>query len=154
MDLVYEFELGKDGYTKNAFLIDTAKTKTRLRIAGPGEFGYISEPKTMKLERPEFVSTPAGDFEVNEVLVYSAKNQVAGMADMTSVFFINDKVPFGLVMNKNTTSIRLPLSDLLDFISMVSPLNATYKTLATYLFSFGENSIVEAGSHVIEYGKN
>lgn len=145
-------KLKKDGYTRNAFIIDGSKTKTRLEIAAPGEFGYIAEPKTVKLERAELINTPAGEFEVKEVLVYSAKNQVAGMADMTSVFFLNDTVPFGLVMNKNTTSIRLPLTDLLDFIGLVSPLNATYKTLATYLFSFGENSTVEAESHVIEYG--
>lgn len=151
-DISYEFTVGKDGFTRAAYLIDGSGERTLLRIAGPGDFGFTQDHKPLKLQTPETVETPLGKFEVSEVIVYSMKDRstIGGTISMTCVSFVNDQAPFGYVSQTNTATIKLPFSDLLDFVSMVSPMNKTYKSLTKFLLSFSENSTVSAGNHIVD----
>lgn len=152
-DVNYEFTIGKDGFTKTAYLVDASGEKTKLRIAGPGDFGYSQDHKPTKLKTPETIETPVGKFEVSEVVIYSLKDRstMGGTMNLTCVSFVSDKVPFGYVAQRNTASVKLPLTDVLNFISSVSPMNTTYKSLMKYLLSFSESNTVNNGSHIISY---
>lgn len=79
------------------------------------------------------------------------RSTIGGTINLTCISFVSDKVPFGYVVQRNTASVKLPLSEVFDFVSMVSPMNQTYKTLAKYLMSFSENNTVNNGSQIISY---
>ncbi|MCK5875061.1 MAG: hypothetical protein KAG82_10255 [Alcanivoracaceae bacterium] len=68
-DLTYYFVVGKDGYVRSSEIEDKSGERTSQRIAGPGEYGYIDNIQPVKLERPEWVDTPLGRYEVNEIIV-------------------------------------------------------------------------------------
>lgn len=152
-DVSYEFEVRKNGYTKSAYLVERSGERTKLPIAKPGDFGYLQNPKPVKLKKPEWVDTPVGKFKVEEVVVYTSKSSspIGGFMDLTCVSFVSNTVPFGYVMQKNTASIELPLSNLMEFIDMVSPLNKTYKSLMSYLISFEEMKTVSDGNHLVKF---
>ena len=95
-DVSYDFWVSKDGYTKEATLVESSGTRTKLRIAGPGDFGYVKSPQTLKLRTPENVVTPLGSFTVGEVVVYNMleRNKAGGSTELTCVNFVSPSVPF------------------------------------------------------------
>jgi hypothetical protein len=150
-DLSYYFVVGKVGYVRSAEIQDASGARTPLKIAGPGDFGYIENPTPVKLKRPEWVNTPLGKFEVTEIVIYNSISSIplGGSSKLTCVNFISDKTPFGSVMQRNTSAIELPLSRVVELASMLTPINGIYQTLSSYLLSLNEKNTASAGNVII-----
>jgi len=151
-DLTYYFVVGKDGYVRSSQIEDKSGVRTSQRIAGPGEYGYIDNIQPVKLERPEWVDTPLGRYEVNEIIVYSAvdRSPVGGTMKLTTVNFVSNSVPFGYVMQRNSAAIDLPLTEVLDFASKMTPINGTYHSLIEYFLARAEKRSVSDGNLIIK----
>lgn len=150
-DLTWYFVVGKDGYVRSSQIEDKSGERTSQRIAGPGEYGYIDNIKPVKLERPEWVDTPLGRYEISEIIVYSAvdRSPIGGTMELTTVSFVHNAVPFGYVMQRNSTAIDLPLTEVLDFASKLTPINGTYKSLVGYFLAQEEKHSVSNGNLII-----
>jgi hypothetical protein len=132
--LEWHYLLTRDGFVKNAYLLDLANgSRTELQISGEGDTGYIT-PETTKLKKTEIVETKAGTFEVKEVAVYNMMvNLGYSKAKVTFVDFIDPKVPFGIVRKQETQSAKMPVNEVLKFISTVNPALAAPNTLMKFL---------------------
>ena len=149
--LRYHFVVGKNGYVKAAYLQDGEGNMNPLRLAEPGEYGYVDKPHPIALQKPEWIETPLGRYEVKKILVYNniSSSPVGGTIELTTVGFLSDEVPFGYVMQQNTASVNLPLSNVLEYASMLTPIDGVYKTLGSYFLSLVENHTATAGNVIV-----
>jgi hypothetical protein len=139
--LEWHYMITADGFVKRAYLLDLKSgTEVEMRIAGEGEVGYLA-PETIKLKKAETVETGVETFKVQEVVVYNLLvNLWFGKAEVTYVDFIAEGVPFGIVMKQETQSVKMPASEVLDFIGTINPMAAPNALMRFLLDKSGKAS--------------
>lgn len=152
--LEWHYLLARDGFVKSAYLLDLSNgERTELRISAEGDTGYIT-PETTKLKKTEIIETKAGTFEVKEVAVYNMLvNLGYSKAKVTFVDFIDPKVPFGIVRKQETQSAKMPVNEVLRFISAVNPALAPPNALMKFLIDKASDASYKRTWTLVETGQ-
>jgi len=150
-DINYHYFVDSIGYVEKAYVVDlTTGQKHQLRIAGPGDVGFVENPTKVSLKKPEVIKTKHGSYKVEKILVYTAVQNIGvGTMKTTMVLFLHPKVKFGVVRNRNTVSTDLALEELLQFINLVHPMNKTIVTVMDFLLNKAPDPTHTNGSDIV-----
>jgi len=146
----YHFFVSANGKVQYAHLVDTSGMLKPLRIAQPGDFNYIAPMKTTSLPAPETITTRAGSFQIKDVYVFSQNIARAGaQGKVTSVFFIDPEVHFGLVREAHVNERKLTVPDVLDFIKK-STRKKPSESLTNFITSRSKSPKYMSGMDLVE----
>lgn len=150
----YHLRVAEDGTVREAFLRDRRGQDRPLRVAGFGDPNYVANRRAAKLPSPERVETPAGAFEVREIVAFeqSMINSMAAM-EMTSVYYLHPDAKFGLVRQQHAARAEISLAELLQYVDSVIPAAAGATWLTDWLIkkSTGGREAVN-GMNLVEQG--
>ena len=151
-DFSYHLFLDENGYVQTAFLYDKKSGRKRpLRVAGPGDHNYIKDPRSVLLKRKETITTKAGTFKIENVIIFNQNiSNFAITAKVTSIYFIHPGVKFGLVSERGVMESYVKLVELSEFILKLSPLSDEQKSIMFYIMEKSKNTKFVWGVDVIE----
>jgi hypothetical protein len=151
-NLSYHLFADENGHIQKAFLYDKQSGVRRsLKIAEPGDYNYIDDPKSVLLKRKEIITTKAGTFEIGNVIVFNQHiSNFALTAKVTSVYFIHPGVKFGLVRERDVMESYLQLAELIEYIVKLSPLSTVQKSIMNYIINNAKDTKHYWGLDLIE----
>lgn len=151
-NLSYHLFADENGHVQTAFLYDKRSgVKRPIKIAGPGDYNYIDDPKSVLLKRKEIITTKAGTFEIENVIVFNQHiSNFALTAKVTSIYFVHPGVKFGLVRERDVMESHVQLVELIEYIVKLSPLSTVQKSITNYIMNKAKDTKHIWGLDLIE----
>lgn len=133
--------LNEKGEVMRAFVQDRFGAPHELRVARPGDSNYIGELKDVPLGPRKTVRTPAGEFQVERVLIYEVEARNFAITQrVTTALFLDPAVRFGLVRRVDVYQNRLPALELYQKALSLAPVPDAAKALYDFILSRIEGS--------------
>lgn len=153
-DLAYHFDMTLQGRVLRAELLNTGSGRVQfVRVAGPGEIGYIDRPELRPLTAGETLAVGNARYAVDAVLVYTDNREIAsGPARITSANFMSDAVPFGLVKQVNVLEAEVTAVQVAQFVLQHSGADDLVIRLLDWILEKSERQRAEAGMDLVSYG--
>ncbi len=134
-DLSFRSTARRDGTVLEAYMENARTgTTTRLALAGPGDYNYVDESAFVTLPVPETITTRKGSFVMEKVLLFKQTMSMLGVqSNITSVWYYDRKVKFGLVRQHNIVETDASIVEVAAFINRISPIPQLYRSLNSYI---------------------
>lgn len=124
-----------DGTVLEAWMLNRSNgQKTPLAIAGPGDYNYVDEQSSKTLPVPETITTKAGTYRTDKVIVFTQRMGIPGVNILTtSIWYYDPHVKFGLIRQHNISEFDVTIVEVAAFINKMSPVPQLYKSLNSYI---------------------
>lgn len=125
----------RDGTVLEAWMLNLSNgRKTALAIAGPGDYNYVDEQSWKTLPVPETITTKAGTYRTDKVIVFTQRMNIPGVNMLTtSIWYFDPHVKFGLIRQHNISESDVTIVEVAAFINKMSPVGQLYKSLNSYI---------------------
>ena len=105
----------------------------------------------MLLKRKEIITTKAGTFEIENVIVFNQNiSNFALTAKVTSIYFVHPGVKFGLVQERDVMESHVQLVELIEYIVKLSPLSTVQRSIMHYIMNKAKDTKHIWGLDLIE----
>lgn len=153
LELSFNLIVDKNGNAQEGYVVDlTSGERDRIRIAGPGENGYVSNVEVVTNRRllPESVVTPAGEFAISEFRVYEYYLYQNGvLVKGTQTQLIHPDVKFQIVRLRAGASTEFPAVTVVRTIASFAPGDPVQKRVIDFLLGKLEKQEYTNGSDLI-----